>query len=166
VFSGHYHEHQTLGNVTYIGNPYSLGYGEAGHPDKGIIVVYKDHSFDLLPLNIAKHLNFNLTAAQYHEMIDFSDMASVNSVFRADFLGAKVRIQGSQKELESVDYKKLKDHLAVDELRLDLIPTDKSVKSTISLSPNMPDADLLDKCIDELPGDPQLQLKALWRELK
>lgn len=40
VFSGHYHRHQTVGKVTYIGSPMQQNFGEAGET-KGV-VIYDD----------------------------------------------------------------------------------------------------------------------------
>lgn len=37
VFSGHFHKQQTKDNITYIGSPYQLSFGEEGQ-DKGFIV--------------------------------------------------------------------------------------------------------------------------------
>lgn len=51
VFSGHYHRHQTVGKVTYIGSPMQQDFGESGE-DKGI-VLYNDKTdkFKFVPID-------------------------------------------------------------------------------------------------------------------
>ena len=61
VFSGHYHNGQTInlpngGTWTYVGNPYTLTFGEANDTPKGFIVLYDDNSFDRIPCNLRKHV--------------------------------------------------------------------------------------------------------------
>lgn len=62
VISGHYHEGQTISldgynSWTYIGNPYTLNFGEANHPDKGFAIVYEDFSMQRIPLyGLRKHV--------------------------------------------------------------------------------------------------------------
>jgi DNA repair exonuclease SbcCD nuclease subunit len=71
VISGHYHQRQDIktgrpqrggvGMFSYIGNPYTLNYGEAGDPPKGFQVLYEDGSTKFIPTNLRKHVVFNLT---------------------------------------------------------------------------------------------------------
>ncbi len=44
TFSGHFHIHQTIGNITYIGSPYELNWGDHESP-KGYYVIDKDVVF-------------------------------------------------------------------------------------------------------------------------
>lgn len=56
VFSGHYHRHQTIGNVTYIGSPYTITFGEASDPDKGFLVINSDGTFERVLTGLRKHV--------------------------------------------------------------------------------------------------------------
>jgi len=60
IISGHYHTRQTIellnGTWDYIGNPYSLTFGEAKDPDKGFQVLYDDGSLEFIPTNEPKHV--------------------------------------------------------------------------------------------------------------
>ncbi len=55
VFSGHYHRHQTIGTVTYVGNPFTMSYGEAFDGPKGFLIVNEDNSFEQVVLPYRRH---------------------------------------------------------------------------------------------------------------
>jgi len=60
VISGHYHNRQTIdlpdgGTWDYIGNPYTLSFGEANDPPKGFQILYDDGSLEFVPTNLRKH---------------------------------------------------------------------------------------------------------------
>jgi len=52
VITGHYHMRQTIGTVSYIGNPYTLNFGEALDPPKGFQVLNTDGSLTFVPTNL------------------------------------------------------------------------------------------------------------------
>lgn len=56
VISGHYHRHQTLGTVSYIGSPYTITFGEANDGPKGFLIVNQDGTFTREILNLRKHI--------------------------------------------------------------------------------------------------------------
>lgn len=80
IISGHYHTRQSIctavgpaglsvsseaGLWDYIGNPYTLTFGEANDPEKGFQVLMDDASLQFVPTNLRKHivmeLNWDLT---------------------------------------------------------------------------------------------------------
>ena len=61
VISGHYHNRQTIdlpngGKWDYIGNPYTLSFGEASDPEKGFQILYDDGSLKFVPTNLRRHI--------------------------------------------------------------------------------------------------------------
>lgn len=56
VISGHYHKHQTVGTVTYVGSPYTITYGEANDGPKGFLILNLDGTFTREILNLRKHI--------------------------------------------------------------------------------------------------------------
>lgn len=74
IISGHYHERQDIdlpngGLWTYLGNPYTLGFGEANHPDKGYHILYSDLSLEFIPTNLRRHkvIELNLDGEIYFD---------------------------------------------------------------------------------------------------
>jgi DNA repair exonuclease SbcCD nuclease subunit len=65
VISGHYHTRQDIktgilqegavGTFSYIGNPYTLNFGEAKDPTKGFQILMDDGSLEFVPTNLRKH---------------------------------------------------------------------------------------------------------------
>ncbi len=61
VISGHYHQRQTIqlpqgGTWDYVGNPYTVNFGEANDPPKGFQILYSDGSLEFVPTNLRKHV--------------------------------------------------------------------------------------------------------------
>ncbi|WP_206687817.1 hypothetical protein, partial [Streptococcus pseudopneumoniae] len=64
--SGHYHRTQDIrcgrprkgavGLFTYIGNPYTLSFGEASDGPKGYQVLFDDGTLEQIPTNLRKHI--------------------------------------------------------------------------------------------------------------
>lgn len=67
VISGHYHTRQDIicpnsGLVSYIGNSYTLNFGEARDPAKGYQLLNSDGSLTFIPTNLRKHIVFEINA--------------------------------------------------------------------------------------------------------
>ncbi len=134
VFSGHYHNGQTLplpggGSWTYVGNPYTLTFGEAGDTPKGFLVLFEDGTFERIPCNLRKHVVVERTVETSRNPIP-----GLNS---DDLLWLKVT--GNAVELANVDKEELgKLHLGHTNYRfekiLDCQPTvvNSDVKQTSS----------------------------------
>lgn len=67
VFSGHYHKHQNVGTVTYVGNPFSMSYGEAFDGPKGYLIVYDDNTYKQVVLHYRKHVIWDWSPTGEHD---------------------------------------------------------------------------------------------------
>lgn len=164
VISGHYHERQTIelpgsNKFDYIGNPYSLSYGEANDPEKGFQVLYDDGSLEFIPTKLRKHV---IVETVYDNLWALTPENHANS---QDLV--QLKISGTASELQSIDRAKLIDKGWPINLKLDLIPNDTSI-NPVSNDTNSQE-ELLDLLIDNINNsdDSQKQLlKNMWREFK
>lgn len=163
VFSGHYHRRQSFklpngGNMTYLGNPYTLGFGEANHPEKGFNVLYDDGSLEFIPTNLRKHVIIETHV---------TELVAVPYVHTSgDLLWFK--LHGAKEELSTVTKKLIADNYLIEEgFKLDLIPDDvKADIDIISVSQSQPE--LLDTLIASLTNvgeEQKKRLKAMWKDL-
>ena len=156
VISGHYHQRQDItlpngGLWSYIGNPYSLNFGEANDPEKGFQILNDDGTLTFVPTNLRKHIIFEITAKEV------SGTVFVNNP--DDLVWVKVR--GTKEELSKI--KKLPTGV-----RLDLIPTDIAERYNPKVE-NLPQNEILDNLIDSsnnLTDDKKDTIKKLWKDLK
>ena len=156
VISGHYHTRQDIelpegGVWSYIGNPYTLNYGEANDPPKGFQVLYSDGSLEFIPTNLRKHVVLKLTYAEHcqstHIMKNPEDLWLV-------------KITGTKEELAKVN--KAKYECCRLDLPLETVPQQRHIKSDMSQDV------LLDHTIVSLENTSDEQkerLKQLWRAL-
>lgn len=56
VYSGHYHEKQTVGNFTYFGTPFTTSFSEAKDGPKGFHILMSDGTIELVETNLRKHI--------------------------------------------------------------------------------------------------------------
>lgn len=84
IISGHYHDRQTIdlpngGKWDYIGNPYSLSFGEAHDPDKGFQVLHSDGSLEFIPTSLRKHIivTINNEGLMCSKPLDYKDIVWV-----------------------------------------------------------------------------------------
>lgn len=168
VISGHYHNRHdikcgrprkgSVGLFSYIGNPYTLSYGEANDPPKGFQVLMDDGTLEFVPTNLRKHAVINIDL----ETSDI-DSASIQTPGADDLVW--VKIKGSREQLASFNKKDLYGPLDRTDFRLDLIPTDTKTESPTNISNNTQEQ-VLDGLIDSLTGssvDQKERLKELWR---
>jgi DNA repair exonuclease SbcCD nuclease subunit len=162
IISGHYHRHQTIGTVTYIGSPYTITFGEANDGPKGYLVLNKNGSFDRRILNIRSHkvLEFSLN--------DTGNINETIPVLPPETL-LWVKIRGALSHLKSFD-KKVLGMLCIGrtDYKLELIPIDineKQLKTTENTT--LTNLELLDTIIDNIPDTPaqKIYLKELYRGL-
>lgn len=167
VVSGHYHKKQDIkcgrprkggvGLFTYLGNPYTLNFGEANDPDKGYHILYDDGSLELVPLELPKHriLEIDLNSTYAKAVFQRVD----------DILWIKVT--GTKEQLSKFDKKSfMEQNPHFKNFKLDLIPletkADIDIKSTSQGKSN-----ILDKLIDSLTNVDDKQkkrLKKTWRD--
>lgn len=154
VISGHYHRHQTLGTVTYIGSPYTVTFGEANDGPKGFLVLNQDGTFTREILNLRKHVVVNITLnAPYNlPQINQDDLVWV-------------KVSGPASELQKINKKDLGAKLGLTSYRLELLPTQVDTKPEVCQ--HIKPEELLDALIDNLAESDKFKssIKALWKEI-
>jgi DNA repair exonuclease SbcCD nuclease subunit len=156
VLSGHYHTHQTIGTVTYVGTPYTTSFAEANDPPKGILILNEDGTYTRKILNLRKHAVINLTLdAPY-------DLPQIN---QDDLVW--VKLHGAASELQKINKKELGTKLGLKDYRLELIPTKVDSEPQNRHNQNMSPQALLDDLIDKMAEKDEFKaaIKSLWREI-
>ncbi len=154
VISGHYHTAQEIfctetaglepiGMFSYIGNPYTLNFGEAEQGPKGFRVLHDDGSLSFVNTNLRRHRK----VAWRHDddedlLLDIGIIKAVSKVEYAHRLG-----------LPHANFK------------LELCPTDSAPVPTDHRTKT--GQELLDALIDALGDTPEHKaaLKEIWRDL-
>lgn len=169
TISGHYHSRQTIkcgrprkdavGLFDYIGNPYTLTFGEANDPEKGFQVLMNDGSLEFVPTNLRKHIKFDILIGSPY------DRPKINP---GDIVW--IRVTGTKEQLSKINRNSLCEQLALTgNVRMELIPLD--TKNVLQSSTNIlqnSTKESLDIIIDNLLNTSKEQkerLKALWREI-
>ncbi len=159
VISGHYHKRQDLPgtNVSYLGNPYTLGFGESDHGPKGFNILYSDGSLELVPLNLPKHVVIERTVA--------SVLDPIEGLRPKDHL--MIKVTGSEEELRLLNKQEIGlRHLGHANFRLDSISS--TIKETTKeVVEELTESELLDSLIETLDGTDEYKtdLKSTWRNL-
>lgn len=162
VISGHYHKRQDVkcgkNTFSYVGNPYTLNFGEAQDGPKGFVVLYQDGSVEQIPTNLRKHIVLD-------RCID-NVLTPVPEYRPGDLV--KLRVSGPRSELLKLDRTEIgKTLFGTVDYKLDLNP-DKERKEATKAKDNTQDvAELFDSLIDALSEtkDQKNNLKSLWRTL-
>lgn len=156
VISGHYHRRQTIdtgaGNTfDYIGNPFSLNFGEASDPEKGFQILMGDASLKFVPTKLRKHVIIEVDLNHRNNAINYA----VGDILL-------VRVRGTAEQL--LRFKK--EDLGISEpYRLDLIPLDTN--TTAEIAKDLTQEQVLDNLIDSLTNtsdERKADLKELWRK--
>lgn len=157
VFSGHYHRHQNIGTVTYIGNPFTVSFGESNDGNKGFLVVYADGSYEQIPLKLRKHVKIEM------EIKDNSFLLPVNNITEEDFVW--VKLTGPKSVLDSITKKDISNYFGHENFKLDKIALG-SDEHKISKA-KMREEEVLDAIINSTPEGEIVKtyLKNLWREV-
>lgn len=171
VVSGHYHKTQDIvcampgdngvGIFTYLGNPYTLNFGEANDPEKGYHVLYEDGSLELIPLKLSRHVIVEL------------ESWTVSNPNRIGTVKAKpndilwIKINGPKEELSKLTKSQVAKACSLtQDFKLDLIPLE--TKTDIDIKSSTQDkATLLDGLIDSLTNvddNHKKRLKSMWKE--
>lgn len=169
IISGHYHKRQHIelpdgGKWTFLGNPYTLGYGEADHGPKGMHVLYDNGDLEFIEIKLPYHRVF--------EIQFLGDGDIINSVEYVDFGPDDpvwFKAYGSPEELKVVTKDWVRDEygLLQNPLRLDLIRTDEAEIQQVDRK-NLSQPELLDSIIENIGNKTASEkeyLKKLWREL-
>jgi len=165
VISGHYHTRQTRdfpsgGRWDYVGNPYTLSFGEASDPPKGFQVLMDDGSLEFVPTNLRKHVvvERHLDDVPSHG-IGPIDCGSEDLLW--------VKLKGSREQLSRVIKRTVYNDINRVPFRLDLIPTDSAIQVT-SAQASLSGGALLDSIIDGLSDTSdqrKTRLKSSWKDL-
>lgn len=166
VISGHYHRRQDIkcgrprkgavGLFSYIGNPYTLSFGEAWDPEKGFSILHENGLLTHVPTNLRKHVVTEVDSGYLRFIVPKADPKDL----------VWLKVTGPRSKLDLLDKEAIGDAMmGHSNFKLDKIYTDAA--------PLEADADklsgeeILDKLIDNLPDsiDEKVYLKQLWREL-
>jgi len=168
VISGHYHKRQTFelpkgGQFDYIGNPYTLTFGEANDPDKGYQILYDDGSLEFVPTNLRRHAIFDFEASQIEEDVEgpLSD--------ETENLILWIKVHGTKAELSKIDKKLVSQCFMIkQDFKLDLIPVEVETNIEDNRVDKLSQAELLDETIDSMSNTDnptKERLKLLWKDL-
>lgn len=120
IFSGHYHRHQTIGPVTFIGSPYTVTSGEYNDGKKGILILFDDSSFEHIDLKLRYHRIFEVNSSN----LDY---------FQFDFNPGdivRLKVSGNSLDLDKIDKRELiTDKFSNCSLSIEKIYTDVNVRS-------------------------------------
>lgn len=149
VISGHYHRRQQFalpnnGLFDYVGNPYTLSFGEAEDPEKGFQVLYEDTTLEFVSTNLRVHriIELNDLKTQYNGPVD-------------GLLWVKVR--ASAEQLTLINKNKIDLIIGItSDYRLDLIPLDLKAET-----PNISLNDVIDS-LSTASKEQKARLKEMW----
>lgn len=166
VISGHYHTRQDIelpegGLLSYVGNPYTLGFGEANDPEKGYQILYDDGSLEFVPTKLRRHRVIICGWDDRHDLF----WPPVFKIQDTDIVWIKVKGPTDRLSITTKEWLKTQFHIPGD-FRLDLIPND--TKSELkSIDTNTSKSDILDSVINNLQNtddERKTRLKQLWRK--
>lgn len=164
VISGHYHARQDIktghprkgavGLFSYVGNPYTLNFGEANDPEKGFQILMDDGTLEFIPTNLRKHIIYEW---------DLTKEASPLIYNKEDLLWMK--ISGPREWVEKITKKDIAIKLNLEiPFKLDLIPL--KTDFIVEKKSNITQGELLDQMIDSMKDtsdEKKLRLKELWK---
>lgn len=163
IISGHYHARQDIplpdgGMWSFVGNPYTLNYGESKDPCKGFQVLYSDGSLEFIPTDLRSHVVVELTTKDLldhpkdHPLIGENDLV-------------KVKVSGTKMELATITKAHIAKYLDTEvPFKLEFIYEPDTVVVTTK---QLKGPELLDSLIASLNGteDDKVRLTNLWKDL-
>lgn len=162
VFSGHYHRHQTLGTVTYIGSPYTITFGEANDGPKGFLSINLTGTFEQHVLELRRHI---IVEDEVNNMT-YSPLKFLRNNLKKDDL-LWVKLKGTRSELDKITKQDLaKKYDLSMTFRLDKVCVDE-LQDEEKTQSNLSDKQIMDNIIDNLNDSEEHKalLKSTWREL-
>lgn len=157
IISGHYHRHQNIGTVTYIGTPYTITFAEANDGPKGYVILNSDRSIEQVPINLRRHVIMERTIENLYDKM-------FESTLKEDLIWLKVR--GPSVELDKINKRNVGIKIIGHQnFKLDKISTD--VENVELDTSNLTDEQILDGMIEQENETQHNKefFKALWREL-
>lgn len=172
VISGHYHRRQdikcgpprkgAIGLFSYIGNPYTLGFGEANDPAKGFQVLYNDGTLDFVPTKLRRHIILDMS---YHvDVWVITGKEAVEDIKSHDLVWVKV--SGPQEVLALMSREKISRLLNLKNFKLTMHPND--VETIAPKAEASSQKALLDSLIDSttnVSSEAKARIKDLWKGL-
>lgn len=171
VISGHYHTRQDIkcgrprkggvGLMSYIGNPYTLNFGEANDPAKGFRVLNSDGTLDFIPTNLRKHVIITMDYSADGEY----KMHTTGLTYHKDDI-VSVKITATKEQLATIKKQDIAEKIGKDNFRLEMIPLDNT--SILPQNTIVSSEHTLDSLIDNLQNtsiDQKTRLKNLWKGL-
>lgn len=163
VISGHYHTRQTIalpdgGSWDFVGNPFTLGFGEANDPPKGFQVLYNDGSLEFVPTNLRRHRVVELNVANGNGF-DYN-YSNPTDILWIKVVGPKLLVDLWPKNRIKEELKIIQD------FKLELIPDEQTSNKTVE-PVSQTKEEVLDGLIDSLTNTTVIQkqrLKAAWRD--
>lgn len=173
VISGHYHTRQTIrtnpepqrgyiGLLDYIGNPFTLSYGEVSDPPKGYQVLNDDGSLTFMPTNLRQHIIFDIPVSEIETYAAIIKPAPDDLVW--------IKIKGPSDVLAKLNKNSVAASLGLrQDFKLDLLPDGITtyVLSDKDRNLALPN-ELLDQLIDSIDtadSERKERLKTLWKSL-
>lgn len=169
VISGHYHQRQDIktgrprkgavGLWSYLGNPYTLGFGEANDPEKGFSVLMSDGSLEFIPTNLRRHRIVEIDLEDGMPTVP-PDLIKDSDILWVKITAASDRLAGVTRE-DIVRIYNIRQSF-----KLDLIPKDQNM---VHIDQNLVQSksEILDTLIDGLNESEvrKSRLKAMWKDL-
>lgn len=175
VISGHYHKRQDIktgrpqkgavGLFSYIGNPYTLGFGEANDPEKGFQILMEDGTLEFVPTRLRRHRIFNIDplGTLGHQI---TGKTPIEDVRKGDLVW--IKYTATKEHLLTVNKSNLGKALDLfDDFRLDLVPLHTEIGNNTLNSNTVPQHELLDTLIDSMSNtsdERKTRLKELWKK--
>lgn len=171
TISGHYHRRQDIkcgnprkgavGLFSYIGNPYTLTFGEANDPDKGFQVLMDDGLLEFVPTKLRKHIILEILT----DMEDGLMYAQSPFCPKPDDL-VWVKLKGPTAALDAASKASVAEMIGTSNFRFDKIYTD-NVKLADGKAETSTDEELMDSIIDAQndTAEHKIYLKDLWKSL-
>jgi len=172
VISGHYHNAQHIkcglhrkgevGIFSYIGNPYTLSFGEAEHMTKGYNILYEA---GVLGTVIIHHLRTHVIVEIEASELELPGANCIMPYIRHDDI-VWIKLYGTSIELEKISKKDIgMSLLGHCNFKLDKIARD--VRKLEAKTEGLTDEQIFDTLIDntEEKADTKAYLKSLWRDV-
>lgn len=177
IISGHYHRAASLktgrpkkgavGLFSYVGNPYTLSWGEASDGPKGYQILFDNGLMEHIPTDLRKHVVLDWSTEQLSGVssTDRGGSTAEMVINPGDLVWLKLR--GPASELAQVKKADLAKLLGVEHFKLDKIITETEHLDEEEKAQAKTGAELLDALIDKSnePAAEKAVQKSLWREL-
>ena len=151
---------RTPEQFSYIGNPYTLNFGEAKDPDKGFQILMDDGTLEFVPTNLRRHIVIGVT------INDKGDLVADRRATNPDDL-VWVKVTGNSARIAEWGKEAIGQTLFLPgPFRYEATP-DATQAEVSESTKGLSQVDILDRMIDalEVPTQQKEDLKSLWKGL-